>query len=170
MNMRCCNHYSHHPTWLNSSLRTGSLVAWTQPHPHQPSSHPWCRTPSLVQPFPRGVYPVAWLLLPPLLDQNCVSTVPSTECLEQGCDQHSLTPPSTRPFRGRGAPQAAATRSISLEHLLLAAVGKVVTGLGRRLQAGLRGGPAMATVYGRVKWKNKSRVVHSSQLLLPILP
>lgn len=41
--------------------------------------------------------------------------------------------------------------------------------LGCRLQAGLEEGPAMATFYGRMNWKNKSRAVHSSQRLLLIL-
>lgn len=41
--------------------------------------------------------------------------------------------------------------------------------LGGRLQAGLGEGPAMATFYGRMNWKNKSRAVHSSQLLLLML-
>ena len=85
------------------------------------------------------------------MDQNYVSLIPSTECLEQGCDQHSLTPQSSCPFRRRGSPQAAATPSVSLEHLLLAAAGEVVARLGRRLQAGLRGGPAMATWEGELE-------------------
>ena len=54
----------------------------------------------------------------------------------------------------------------------LAFLGKDLKGcarLGCRLQAGLGEGPSMATFYGRMNWKNKSRAIHSSQLLLLIL-